>query len=143
MEALLSQAKRVPADKLDWKPLEAGRSVLDQLQECAVIAGFYKSLLATYLMPEFGPEFMADYNKARAELDTMAKVESMLRENTATAVAAIRRAVPDDVIENEMPFFGPEPWKVYSVMNAHAWNMHYHTGQICYVQTLLGDKDMR
>lgn len=141
MEALLHQVKRLPGDKVDWQPNGEGRSALDQLQECAVIATYYPSVLGSLKAPEIDAAEMARFNKRKAELDTVEKAESALRESTGLAVAAIR-AVLDADLDKEMSFFGPFPWKVASVMNAHAWNMHWHTGQVCYIQTLLGDKEM-
>ena len=141
MEGLIHQAKRVPADKIEWKPLESGRTVLDQMQECAVIAAFYPIVLKTFAMVEMNDTMMATYRSERSGLDSIEKCEAKLRENTARAIEAIL-AVSDEDMQKEMTFFGPEPWKVSSVMNAHAWNMHWHTGQICYIQTLLGDKAM-
>ena len=35
VDEAFTYAKQVPADKLTWKPLDQGRSVLDQLQELA------------------------------------------------------------------------------------------------------------
>ena len=141
MESLLHQAKRVPADKLEWKPMEEGRSTLDQVQECAIIAGFYPMVLSTLQVPEFTEDSMKQFEEAQAKLDTLEKAEAELRKNTAVATEAIRN-MPDDSLGKEMKFFGPDMWKVSSVMNAHTWNMQYHTGQICYIQTLLGDKQM-
>jgi len=141
MEGLLRQVRRVPADKADWSPLGEGRSALDQLQECAVIAGFYPHLLATFEPPVFDEASMAAFEEARKKLDTVEKAEAALREGTAKTIAAIQ-AVPDEKLEDTMTFFGPEPWKISSVMLAHYWNMTWHTGQTCFIQTLLGDKKM-
>lgn len=141
MESLIRQAKRIPADRLTWKPMEEGRSALDQVAECAVIPGYMPGILASLKGPEFTEETMNAYRQAKDSLDTFEKAEALLRENTAKAVAAIK-AVPEDKLGLEIPFFGPEPWKIAAIMNSHAWNMNYHTGQICYIQTLLGDHEM-
>jgi hypothetical protein len=141
MEDLIRQAKRVPADKLGWRPMDEGRSTLDQVAECAVICGFLPVILATFKGPEFDEASMKQFQESKSALDTLEKAEAVLRENTAKAVEAIR-AVPDEKLDLEIPFFGPGTWKICSIMNAHAWNLHYHTGQICYIQTLLGDHAM-
>lgn len=141
MESILMQAKRVPSDKLEWKPMDEGRTTLDQIAECAIIAGFYPTLYQTRKLPDFDEATIKQFEEAKAQLDTLDKAEAALRENTAKTCDAIR-AFPDEGLNDEMKFFGPGMWKVSSVLNAHAWNMHYHTGQICYIQTLLGDKGM-
>ncbi len=141
MDALITQARKVPSDKLEWKPMEEGRSALDQVQECAVIAGFYPGLFVSKALPDFTPEMMQQFAEAKAQLSTLEIAEAELRKNTAATVSAIRD-ITDEELDTEMKFFGPEPWKFSGVLNAHCWNMHYHTGQICYIQTLLGDKSM-
>jgi hypothetical protein len=141
MEALIHQAKKVPSDKLGWTPLEEGRSTLDQVAECAIIPGYMPVILCNFKGPEFNDETMKAFMEMKAKVDNLDKAEAMLRENTAKAVEAIQ-AVPDDKLEMEIPFFGPGKWKIASIMASHMWNMHYHTGQICYIQTLLGDHSM-
>lgn len=141
MEGLLRQARRVPADKLTWSPMDLGRSVLNQVAECAVIPGYMPTLLETFKSPDFNEESMKAYRAAVESIKTLDEAESLLRKNTAAAIEAILK-VPDDKLALEIQFFGPKPWKIHSIMNSHAWNMHYHTGQICYIQTLLGDKEM-
>lgn len=142
MEAILHQATNVPPDKLTWKPMEEGRSVLDQIAECAIIPRYMPGVLETLKGPEFTEEMMNAFKEDKAAIDSLEKAEATIRENTAKAVAAIL-AVPDDKLELEIPFFGPKMWKVSSIMCSHMWNLDYHTGQICYIQTLLGDHSMR
>lgn len=141
MEGLLRQAKSVPADKLGWKPVDEGRSVLSQLAECAVIPSYMPEILATLKGPEFSEEMMAQYHAATAAITTLEDAEVLMRENTAKAVEAMRR-VTDADLEKEISFFGPNPWKICAIMQSHDWNLTYHTGQICYIQTLLGDHNM-
>ncbi len=141
MESLLHQAKRLPADKLEWRPMDEGRSALAQVQECAVIARSDPHLFETLEMPNLDEAAMKQFGEATAALDTFEKAEAELRKNTATVTDVIRN-FPDEKLGIEMKFFGPNPWKVSSVLNSHCWNMQYHTGQICYIQTLLGDKEM-
>ena len=40
-------ARKVPAEKLDWKPLDNGRSTLDQAQEVALCPNWVPGLFAT------------------------------------------------------------------------------------------------
>jgi hypothetical protein len=141
MEALLKQAKRVPADKLTWRPMDEGRSVISQVAECAVIPGYMAGILETMKGPEFSEDSMKAYTQQVESLETLEDAEALLRKNTASAIEAMLK-VPDENLAAEIPFFGPTPWKIHAIMNSHAWNMHYHTGQICYIQTLLGDKGM-
>jgi len=138
---LIRQAGRVPADKLTWQPMESARNVLDQVAECAVIGRFIPSILESRQPPKFDEESMAKFKAAKAELDSLEKASEALNASTAATAAAIR-AMPDEALEETMPFFGPEPWTLLQIMGMHKWNMDYHCGQICYIQTLLGDKEM-
>src|SRR5712692_8093209 len=45
IEDLFRTSRAVPADKLEWSVLDQGRSVLDQLQECAQAAGWFTGIL--------------------------------------------------------------------------------------------------
>lgn len=140
LDGLFKQARFLPADKLEWEPMDQARSALDILQECAVLPKFYVQVLETGKVPEFLPEFLEAYNKSRAELDTLDKAEAACRENTAALLVAIR-SVPDAKLADPLQL----PWGVWStaeVLNLHYWNMVYHTGQLCYSQSMLGDKAM-
>jgi hypothetical protein len=41
-----------------------------------------------------------------------------------------------------LPFRGGMDMTVLQIMSLMVWNCNYHEGQICYIQTLYGDKDM-
>ena len=62
----------VPADKADWKPLDSGRSVLDQAREMAKCPLWAHLLVAGGDMPEFNEENTA---KMKAEMETLKTVE--------------------------------------------------------------------
>ena len=138
-EALITQAEAL-GEKATWAP-EGCRNAHDQIAECAIICGHMPQVLQSRTMPDFSPEMMAEYEKAKASLATMAEAVALLRENNAKLVSFIQ-GMSDSDLDEEMKFWGPKPWIVADVADHHRWNMVYHTGQICYIQTLLGDKDM-
>lgn len=139
-EALIRQAEAIPAEKQNWAP-EGGRSALDQVAECAIIGGHMPDILRNKTMPDFTPEMIEAFEAAKSSLDTLAKAAEALRASNRQLVDFVR-SLPDADLEGMMKFWGPEPWRVVDVADYHRWNMVYHTGQICYLQTLLGDKDM-
>ncbi|MBL8048605.1 MAG: DinB family protein [Chthonomonas sp.] len=139
-EGLIRQAEALPADKVTWQP-EGARSALDQVAECAIICGHMPATLTAKTMPDFTPEMIAEFEATKAQLDTLEKAAAALRTANAALVDYIR-GMADADLEGQMKFWGPEPWRVADVADYHRWNMVYHTGQICYMQTLLGDKDM-
>lgn len=138
-EGLIHQATRM-GDKSIWKPMDEGRTALDQVAECALISGAMVEVIKNYKMPDFTPEMMEQFAADKNALDLESAV-ALLRENTEKLCDVIR-AVPDEKLTDEMKFWGSEPWSVVSVLNYHNWNVTYHIGQVNYIQTLYGDKDM-
>lgn len=136
---LYRAAKRVPADKLEWRPIGQERTVLELLQECAQAPTWY----AGWLDPTFSHGFdgYAELLEERGKWTTLEECERITRENTAMLIEKIK-AVPDERLEEEHEM----PWgmkmKILDMLSSHYWNMTYHTGQIYYIQTLYGDMEM-
>src|SRR5687768_1050548 len=103
VELLYRFARRVPEDKLEWKPYEEGRTVLDQLQECAQAPLWYIPLLD----PTFshGCSGFEDFAAGRKEWKTIDDCERATRENTATLLEASRN-LPDEELPTEVKM----PW---------------------------------
>lgn len=138
-EGLIRQAEAL-GDKAVWAP-EGGRTALDQVAECAIICGHMPDVLKARTMPDFTPEMIQEFETTKAGLATLEVASALLRENNAKLVDHIR-GMSDENLSGTMKFWGPEPWNAADVADYHRWNMVYHTGQICYMQTLLGDHDM-
>ena len=129
---LLAAAVAVPEHKHSWQPQEKGRTVIDQIAECAVINRMAIKMLQGRAWDTAGRE---QRQRDRAALDTLEKARASLRENTSALVEAIR-AVPDDELELELEL----PWAMSTVADALLipyWNMCYHEGQISYIHTLI------
>lgn len=142
-EALFEAARKVPADKLDWTPLDNGRSVLDICQECAMSTRWATGLMVPGAKFEMTPEVMAQFESAKAALKTLDECEAAAKQGVDTLNATIDK-IPDDHLTKtaHLPF-GPSPdWPISQVAGIHAWNCRYHVGQINYIQTLYGDKAM-
>lgn len=130
----------MPADKQTWKVLDEGRSALHQVAECAEV-----NRLGARILREkaFGPVEWEAYQAARASLDTPEKALAALRETTAELVAEIE-SFPNENLDDAVTF----PWDDTTSSLAEAmwmpyWNMAYHIGQINFIQTLYGDREMR
>jgi hypothetical protein len=129
----------MPADKQTWRPLDEGRSALDQVAECAVINQWATSLFVDRVMPELDNEA---YANACAALDTVDKAVAALRDSTAALASAID-SVPDDALGIQVQFpWDDRPCSLAEAMLMAYWNLTYHIGQVNYVQTLYGDKEM-
>jgi hypothetical protein len=129
----------MPADRQIWRPLDEGRSALDQLAECAVINAWAAQVFRDRAVPPLDGDA---YAKECAALDTVEKAAAALRSATQTLVSAME-SLPDDALDIQVQF----PWDETSCTLAEAlltayWNLTYHVGQINYIQTLYGDKEM-
>lgn len=68
-------AKAVPAEKADWKPLDAGRSVLALCKEMAQCAGWAELILTGKAEGAFSQEAMEAAEKKEAEWTTIEQCE--------------------------------------------------------------------
>ena len=139
MEKFLAETAKVPAEAIDWKPSPSSRSVLSQMQELGVIPAYFPHLLRTLEAPTIDDAFMAKYEVERSVLDTYEKAEAAIRSNTLILVDSIR-AVPEEDLTKEIPFFGGQMWSVPKLMLHHFTNLEYHTGQVYYIHTLFTEK---
>ena len=133
-EELIKVVRKTPTERREWKPLERGRTALDQVAECALINGGSAAMIEKHAWPA---DLAPGWEQAHAALDTIDKAVTALQENTARLASAIR-ATPDDALELTIPL----PWETITVALAFLlpyWNMSYHEGQITYIQTL-GDE---
>lgn len=138
-ESLTRNAAAMPADKLTWSPLDQGRTALSQLAECAVITEFTTNLLKTRAMPPIDSEA---FGKKTAELDTVEKATAALKANIDT-LSSVIESFPDADLDAtiQLPWFST-PQTFAQVMFICYWNNVYHQGQIAFIQTLYGDKEM-
>lgn len=95
-------------------------------------------------MPEFSEENMKAWKEEQQGWATLEEVERVCRERTEELAETIRR-FPDEHMEETMmlPFGEARYWTFRELMTLHRWNCDYHLGQISYIQTLYGDKEMR
>ncbi len=136
---LKREVQAMPADKQTWQPLDQGRTALNQAAECAVAAGLTVTTLNSRQLP---PMEHDTFSKAIAELDSLDKTLAALDANGEALAAAIE-AFPTEELDNtiQLPWL-PEPWSFAQIMLLPYWNTVYHIGQISYIQTLYGDKEM-
>ncbi len=139
MEKFLAETAKVPAEALTWNPSPSSRNVLSQMQELGVIPAHFPHLLRTLETPVFDEGFMTKYEADRALLDTYGKAEEAIRTNTQALIDAVR-AVPDEDLEKEIPFFGGQMWSIPKLMLHHLTNLEYHTGQVYYIAMLYAEK---
>jgi hypothetical protein len=122
-------------DKRDWCPcLEGdakGRSASDQVRECIVVNQMFASVLRGDGVPqgwseEQGPSF-----------SSVEEAQEQLKASAAQLADAVRGMKEEDLQRTFETAFAPLPGAV--CMELPMANMHYHAGQINYVQLLYGD----
>ena len=110
------------------------RTALDQVAECAILNGSTADLIRSRT---WNTSFdFEQFLRAKAELagDWVA-LQSLLHENTAKAVAAIREVPAEDLqVEVQMPW---GPMTLAEITSYPYWNMSYHEGQINYIASML------
>jgi len=143
-DEVFKYARTVPADKLTWKPLDLGRSVLDQLQELAQAAEYVTGTIAgeaqdTNPDPERWQKMVAD----RQAWTTVEDCEREAKVRLEKLFTAIRGCADERLKETIwLPYDGGRDFTIQEVTEYPRWNANYHLGQICYIQTLYGDKEM-
>lgn len=138
VDMLFASARRMPADRLVWKPLDQGRSSLDQLQECASVPDLHMQMIDPEIPGPFrGLEESYEYRQRWTTLD---QCEAACREATARWVVFVRSLSEERLGEIITVPWGSAPVGV--VTGLHYWNLVYHLGQINYIQTLYGDREM-
>ena len=137
-KTLFTRARLVPADKLDWRPLDHGRSVFDIAQECALCPAWCVDVLKNQAYIPSDDE--AAYEQQKAALTDLDACEAAFAEN-----AAALKTVIEEFPEADMHKSIVTPWGTftcYQLMAVALWNCSYHEGQINYIQTLYGDRSM-
>jgi len=136
-------AVAVPDDKADWKPLEAGRSALDQAREMAQCPIWAVEILSSDEPPKFDGEAMAAQQAIMATWTTLAECQAKCSENLEKLFAVFATLSDEKLKETKwLPFDGGRDFTFAEMMDYPRWNFNYHAGQIAYIQTLYGDKDM-
>lgn len=136
-------ARAVPADKLEWQPLENGRSVLDIARELTMCPTWCLEIISTNEYPAYDEATMAE---AKREMEQWKTLDDCEREcqRRMDALFEYFRAMPDERLTESkwLPYEGGRDFGMPEMMDYPRWNFTYHTGQIAYIQTLYGDKDM-
>lgn len=142
-ETLYRNARAIPADKLDWAPADGARTVMSMLQECVQAPGWSTAMLETRSVPGgFDEEGFAVMMAERAQWDTIDKCEAECKVRTAKLIETIG-AFPEAEMDDTLFLpFTMKDHPYWDIMLYPYWNATWHTGQIAYIQVMLGDKEM-
>ncbi len=142
-DGLLRTFNAVPDDKLDWKPLDAGRSVLDLAGEAAQTPAMVRGIID--MQTEVPASIGELFGQMRAQRAGWGKADVLqhLETNHGALMAAI-----EGLSEEDLGRIVTMPMGGGMTMPLGAWMMMaYRTyisrfAQINYIQTLYGDTEM-
>ncbi len=144
-EEAFRYAKAVAEDKVEWKPLDAGQTVLSMCRELAKCPDWAYELISGE-EADWSEEAQA---KQKAEMETwttVAKCEEVGKEKLGRYFALLADLPDARLSETKDLPFGPggsmKNFTMAEMMDYPRWNFTYHLGQIAYIQTLYGDKGM-
>lgn len=141
LESLMKTARAMPEERLTWQPMEVGRNVINQLAECIQVARWFTRIFTERDASFFTPEFIGAQRTERETWTTLADIERDIFGAHEALVAAMR-AFPEGELEGSIEF-RPGWAPTYRQMCYFPLrNLWYHFGQVNYIQTLYGDKDM-
>lgn len=142
-EEYFRYAVAVPEDKLDWKPLDAGRSVLNMSREVAKAPDWAYELVADDKPFSFDESRMAEQQAEMEAWNTIAECRAACT-TRLEKLAKLYSSIPDAKLTatKHLPFAGGRDHTWAEMMDYPRWNCTYHLGQVAYIQTLYGDKNM-
>lgn len=136
-------AKAVPEDRVAWQPLDTGRSVLDQCRELALSPGWASDIVSGKPLMEFTDEAMAAIKKEQEALLTIADCEAECNRRLDEYFAIVAGLSDERLSDTRwLPFDGGRDFTMPEMLEYPRWNFNYHLGQIAYIQSLYGDKEM-
>ena len=136
-------ARAVPADKVEWKPLDAGRSVLDICRELALCPGWAVDIIDSKELPEWNEDSMAAVQRQMDQMTTLAECETECNRQLERLFELFRNMPDERLAEKKwLPYDGGRDFTMPEMMGYPKWNFTYHLGQIAYIQLLYGDKEM-
>jgi len=133
--AFAKAVRFIPAGKRDWKPAPGARSAAEILAHTA----YWNVALTEPLRGKTLDAAEDDWIKAQADFKDPKRAEALARktgEAFAAAVEGLREADYDQTT--------PLPWgeeSLYSTVLGNLWHLTYHSAQLNYIQTLLGDAE--
>lgn len=141
-EEAFRYASKVPADKLEWEPLEAGRSVLDLCREMAMTPTWAIDTIEGK-PHDFTEEAFAAIKAEQSQWTTVDQCYEEC-ERRMVELLELMRTMPDARLSDTrwLPYEGGRDFTIVEQMEYPKWNFNYHLGQIAYIQMLYGDNEM-
>lgn len=141
-EEAFKYAKAVPADKLNWKATETGKSILEICRELAWTPTWAIDTVNGKEL-DFSEAAIAKMKEVESQWTTVEQCEAECNRGLAK-LDALYRSLSDEKLKDTrfLPYGGGRDFTVEEMLEYARWNFTYHLGQIAYIQTLYGDKEM-
>src|SRR5688572_17237993 len=122
-------ARAVPPDKVEWAPLDKGRSVLDQCREMALCAGWCEEIIQSKELPEWNEESMAAIKKEQEQWKTIDDCEAEANRRLEK-LFDVFKGLPDERLQETkwLPYDGGRDFTMAEMMDYPRWNFNYHLG---------------
>jgi hypothetical protein len=134
-------AEAVPADKLTWTP-EGARSVLSMCQELAITPTWAVDTLKSNDQ-NYNEAGMQAQKKLLESWTTVAACKAEFEKRFQTWADHVKAMPDEDLAKTKwLPYDGGRDFTFLEMLAYIRWNSTYHLGQIAYIQTLYGDKEM-
>ncbi len=137
VDMLVRYAAAVPEEKRQWRPGPTATTVMEILQENAIMPFLLAEVLRRRPQTASG-ELWQQAKERAGTLDTLQSCEQACRTGTAEMLQALRQ-IPVDELHQQVVL----PWQMTATLleaaMVHYWNLTYHLGQIAYIQRLYGD----
>jgi glutathione S-transferase len=143
LESFIRNVEALPADKLDWKPEPTSRSALSMLAEIGSTGVLLMQTMRTMQAPAMDSEAVKRAQEVRAQLNTLDRARDAARSRTQEYCEVVRSLDDSSLAQMvDMPWAEGMRWSIADVAGFHHWNLVWHTGQVAYIQSLLGDVEM-
>jgi hypothetical protein len=122
----------IPEDRRDWKPEPAAKSPREIAMEVTRALNMYRPIFESPDYPRSLPPL--------PEPETLAVAGRLLLETAEDYAAVLEAAGPELNRPQTMPFGGV--FRAYRAVCFPIMDLYNHHGQILYLQSLLGDREM-
>lgn len=138
VDLMLKAAAHVPPARTGWKPEGKGQSPQELLAHTAGANLFFAKLIQGDQAPR--TDRYQNVQDVTADAKTYPQAQEALKASAQVLTQAIR-ATTDEQLREERQMPWGERWKMTRLITAPGAHIAYHWGQLCYLQTLLGDAE--
>ena len=136
-EDLAREAAALPAERHSWIAGGVARTPIQIVAHCGTMCRFFAAVVTGEPLPYRGQD---EHDAAIAACTTMEDALDLLNRSSALLIDAYA-ALPASRFDETMVMPWGERVPVPLGLLAPAFHMRYHEGQICFIQTILGDDE--